>query len=200
MLVFFHVPHTGGRNVGRCLWHLNTPHRRVHQARDFQALEKGSHTNYFILRDPIQRAHKEFVHYSRRLIEAGRVNHLTLDDFSGLDPQNPEHYFGLEVNRNVYCKFLLSAREPRDFSRPITREDLKWLKENVPKRFRFDHFTQLPHLPVLEKILGHPVKLPVTTPVTFGDGGNPAEISEKTQPLLEKANEFDIELVKFLQQ
>jgi hypothetical protein len=60
---------------------------------------------YFILRDPYERFVAEFLHYSNRLDAVGQVNHLKKEEIS-IDYKDPFQYAGMEVNRNVMCKFL----------------------------------------------------------------------------------------------
>jgi hypothetical protein len=105
MLWFLHVPHTGGRALGHFLWKEELAHRRIHNAQDIQAAKLADGISatdeqvvvkYFILRDPVERAYREFLHYSRNLTSIGRVNHLTLSEFPpSFNPADPEQYFAL---------------------------------------------------------------------------------------------------------
>jgi hypothetical protein len=122
MLWFFHVPHTGGRALGRFLWKNHSgKYKKLHNAKDIKAAKQELSSDdtidkYFILRDPVERAYKEFLHYSNNLTHIGIVNHLILSELRQRDPSfdhtNPAAYFALEENRNVYCKFLLGINYP----------------------------------------------------------------------------------------
>jgi hypothetical protein len=144
-----HIPHTGGRVLNGYLWRnpqilaynseddktqVIIQYFKIHNANDIhkhKSINNDDNTKilkYFVLRDPIIRAYKEYAHYNRNLKNIGRVNHLELSDIQKrCQAEGKEYhldslddYFMLEVNRNVLCKFLLGRT---DFSIPITDSD-----------------------------------------------------------------------------
>ena len=190
MLWFLHVPHTGGRGLGRFLWTKEIPYLKIHNNIDFINAHKKDKSKpenkYFILREPIERGYKEFLHYSTRLDSVEMVNHLNIKDIlkknPNFDHHNPRHYFSLEVNRNVLCKFLL---EREDFSIPICQQEYDSININS---FIFDLFTDLPHLPKLREALNVEIIVP-------NNGvSQKKEIYEEIKQIISENNKFDIML------
>ena len=129
-LVFLHVPHTGGRVLISEFKKIKEedPHLNVvwpHQPRDFHAVKRDcvGVQQYFILRPTIDRLLGQFIHYTKRLQLVGIANHLRIGSLpKGFQLDNPRHFFMIEENRNLYCKFLLNRK---DFSKPVTFTDFK---------------------------------------------------------------------------
>lgn len=196
-MLFLHVPHTSGRGIGRFLWNHQKDHKidykKIHNAKDFETifsninnLEINNIIKYFVVRDPIERSYKEFIHYSKNLGKIGIVNHLKLSEIKKNNPKfdhtDPFDYLDLEVNKNVYCKFLLFRT---DFTIPITEED--YLKIDINK-FYYDLFTDLPELSTLSKLIDMNVNLP-----TFSF--NPIDIPEDIKNFIIMNNQYDIKLI-----
>lgn len=139
MLVHLHVPHTGGRYLKHQVWNQSIPLKSIHQVESLNPDDQ----RYLVLRDPIVRAWAEFIHYSAAYDRVGRVNHLSKEEL-GLDLSTYSQYFSLEINRNVYCKFILGTTEP------ITEQSF----QNVLNcKLAFDRFSDSLSLPVLAKLL-----------------------------------------------
>lgn len=185
MIIFLHVPHTGGRCIGKYLWNNNLKYLKLHNADDIKNNKNIEGVKYFVLRDPVERSYREYIHYSRNLERIGQVNHLTLSNFKNLDYKNPYDYLSLEVNRNVYCKFLL-LRE--DFNIPITEKDYSNINVND---YKFDMFSDLPYLPTLSDLISSNVNL---------DNKYKSNIifCEDIKNFIIKNNEYDIRLFKSL--
>lgn len=190
MLWFYHIPHTGGRGLGRFLWPIKIQYLKIHNDKDFIDAHKGDPPNnkYFILRDPIDRSYKEFLHYSSRLKQINTVGHLNIEDILKKNPLFnhflPNDYFSLENNRNLMCKFLL---EREDFSIPISKNDYDMI--NI-SNFTFDLFTDLPNLPNLRKILDVEIVVP-----SIGMSKKEIVPSEIKKIIVEN-NNFDLLLYK----
>jgi len=188
-IVFLHVPHTGGRMIGRFMWSHNLNYVKLHNNNDISLYldddndYKNGIEKYFVVRDPIERAYKEFLHYSRNLDRIGMVNHLSISDFTNLDHNNPYDYLGMEVNKNVYCKFLL-MRE--DFSVPVT--DQEFNKMDLDD-FKYDLFEDIPTLPTLSGLINMNIDVPKLTKTDV-------EIPQNVKTFIEKNNEYDIMLFK----
>lgn len=223
MLWFFHVPHTGGRALGRYLWSNHSgQYKKLHNSEDIRectaAVESGVEKTetiikYFILRDPIERGYKEFLHYSNNLTQIGQVNHLNLENLKQTNPNfdhtDPVAYFSLEVNRNVYCKFLL---ERTDFSQPVTDRDLhiilnKFLPssstttDKSDQEFYYDLFTDLQtgSMPVLEKILGTTITLPTPRQLHNKQPNEErVKVPDDIRKTIVERNIYDVQLFSFL--
>lgn len=192
MIWFLHIPHTGGRGLGRFLWCKEIPHLKIHNGNDFLNAhinvkkDKIPDYKYFILRDPIERGYKEFLHYSSRLDVVDTVNHLNISDILKKNPnfnhKEPKDYFGLEINRNLLCKFLL---EKEDFSIPLTEKEYCSININ---NFIFDFFTDLPNLPNLRKILNTDIIVP-----NIGNSQQ-KEVPLEIKKIIEQYNNFDLML------
>lgn len=192
-----HIPHTGGRALNHWLRREKIPNTRVHNADQMKSLCDNAAANaqypifYFILRHPVERGYREWMHYSRNLDALGRVNHLDRSSLAeqGCDYHKPEDYFQLEVNRNVYCKFLLHRT---DFEQPITRSDFEQIKEL--ENVKFDWFSSLPNLPVLDEILNHTHPVDLDTIKTNDKRLESIDIPGAVKDVIEKWNEWDMRL------
>mgnify|MGYP003640684395 CR=1 FL=1 len=185
MLIFLHIPHTGGRNLGRWLWDKQISYKRLHNSNDLKECEiNEKDILYFIIRNPVERCYKEFLHYSERLDIVGVVNHLTKDLFKNKDYKDYKDYFSLEINCNVYCKFILLRC---DFDKPITEDEFENM--NI-QRLKYDFFENLNKLPKLSEILKQEINL--ATPKYKNDITIPDEIKKF---IIEK-NKYDIMFLK----
>lgn len=209
-----HVPHTGGRSLHGILWHNSVNFQKVHNAKAIEEflLGLGSLSNtplineiipksnrYFVLREPVERAYKEFRHYSKNLQTIGRVNHLILDDLKkdnkSFNPASIDDYFSLECNRNVYCKFLLLKK---DFNRPITDIDFEHLKDLIKSdRIVFDRFVdgKIQYLN-LRKILN--LNDDIKIDINMHPTNSSCDISNDEKSFLEKCQMYDLKLYQLL--
>lgn len=201
MVVFLHVPHTGGRSLNRALWRAGKSLTRLHNPEQIEEYLSSSRLSsfpgkdplrYFILRSPLKRSKEEYLHYTRRLQEIGVVNHLDLAQIRKKRPKfNPERdYYSLEENRNLYCKFILLRK---DFSLPLTEEDFSQIEKLFQEgKLVYDLFDpqgtnhrNLRSLLNLDFDLGSPSFSPSWSPTLLPKG-------------LEEANLFDLRLYSLL--
>lgn len=138
--VFAHIPHTGGRYLKRVLWLQGIEMLSYHQAASI--IPAG--TYYFVLREPVERAYAEYCHYSDTYKRNGIVNHLDRDVLQ-LDLDSIEQYFGLELNCNVMCKFLLGI------TRQVTEADYQQI---LSMPLVYDMFTDNIQYTALTALLG----------------------------------------------
>lgn len=147
ILMYAHIPHTGGREIRRCLknLHVTNKYRYVHNAeniKQYLRYHKKCSPVYFILRNPSKRLVGEYCHYSELLSNVNYVNHLNLfkirDKNKTFEPRDPLHYFDLEVNRNVMCKYVLKRT---DFNIPINENDYnEIIKLYIDGKLLYDTF------------------------------------------------------------
>jgi len=158
MILYLHIPHTGGRVLRIYLWangYIDTKVRYVHGTPGITRMLKNGEENsiYFVLRNPVERIIGEFLHYSDLLKKHGMVGHLWLhkieEKFPDFDPTDPYQYIKVESGHNLCCKYLLLRT---DFNLPITDDDFSSLKEKL-NDMKFDLYeTPLTH-PVLAEML-----------------------------------------------
>jgi len=147
-IIFVHIPHTSGRVLKEF---INKNNKGISYVHNYNALNKVRNveydTVYTIVRNPLERAISEYVHYSRLLMNQGWVNHLSIRTITRkspfFNPAVPEHYFDLEENKNVMCKFILRKS---DFTQPIEDTDF----ENVlillgSGKIRYDIYNKTDH-------------------------------------------------------
>ncbi len=206
MLTFLHVPHTGGRVLKRGL-RFKKGINSVHNGTDIK--NKSIHKiQYFILRPTVERIVGQVLHYSKNLKKMGQVNHLKMETLpNGYDMDNPFHFIKLEVNCNVYCKFILNRI---DFSLPITENDFEELcilfkkdsslcyNSEVTITRIWDSYEFPANLPNLEKTLNCKLDMPVfiqTAKEQHADLLKNVKFVEE----IKKLNPYDIRLYKLLQ-
>ena len=116
----------------------------------------------------------------------GIVNHLKLSELkrndSDFDHTNPFDYLDLEVNKNVYCKFLLFRT---DFNIPISDEEYQKIDLDD---FHYDLFSNLPELPTLSDLIGIKITLPTFVTKEY-------KIPENIREFIIMNNQYDIKLI-----
>lgn len=162
-LVYLHIPHTCGRSIKRTLWEKSILKDMIVIHNGDQMIQNlnNMYDIYFVLREPLERIIGEYKHYSVNLKTLGMVNHLEIKNIMTQQPtfdlNNILDYCNLEVNKNVYCKFLLFRK---DFNKPVTIDEFNKVKElftgdNKPI---FDIYTFPLELPILSGKIGQKVE------------------------------------------
>lgn len=194
MILYLHVPHTCGRSIRRALFIKDELKKIgwVHNSSQIKDLKtENISTKYFVLRDPIERIIGEFKHYSKNLKSIGIVNHLNLNNLlrenEKFDTTSILDYCSLEVNRNVYCKFLL-LRD--DFNVPISEKDFDSIIQN--NNFKFDVYSFPLKLPVLSSLLGFEIN-----PHVIVNNSNKNDTINKIDAI-KKLKEYDLRLYNCL--
>ena len=155
--IFLHIPHTSGRVLKEFIEKNRMKIEYVHNFYGLKAIRNKEYdTIYTIIRNPLDRAISEYLHYSRLLMNQGYVNHLALVKIRRerpfFNPAVPQDYFDLEENKNVMCKFLLRKT---DFTKPVDNDDFKNVTTLINSgNIKYDTYSKINYkLPVFSKII-----------------------------------------------
>lgn len=156
-IIFLHIPHTSGRVLKEFIGKNKLDIGYVHNFYGLKAIRNKEYdTIYTIIRNPLDRAISEYVHYSRLLMNQGWVNHLAIAKIRRtnpfFNPAVPKHYFGLEENKNVMCKFMLRKT---DFTKPMNDDDYKNVISLINSgNIKYDIYNKFNNeLPIFSKLI-----------------------------------------------
>ena len=134
MLVLLHVPHTSMYPVYNIMSNLSIHHFYVKTENDFHNMKKRTLNvddvqYYFILRNPIERISKEFIHSKQEIKISDHIM--------------------IERNRNVNCKYILGSSEP------ITDESFNEVLHLISQgKVKYDLFSEKTEYDTLFKLTG----------------------------------------------